>query len=81
MVVTTSRSDVSTERRDHLGAIYDLVEAQIVPAFDTEAAPSSHEETKDTKDTKNTFQRPVLLTAKCLRRNVFVPFVFFASFV
>jgi CubicO group peptidase (beta-lactamase class C family) len=29
VVVTTSRSDVSRERRDHLGAIYDLVE-QIV---------------------------------------------------
>ena len=35
VVVTTSRSDVSTERRDHLGAIYDLVEAQIVPAVRT----------------------------------------------
>jgi CubicO group peptidase (beta-lactamase class C family) len=33
VVVTTSRSDVSTERRDHLGAIYDLVETQIVPAI------------------------------------------------
>jgi CubicO group peptidase (beta-lactamase class C family) len=32
VVVTTSRSDVSTERRDHLGAIYDLVEWHIVPA-------------------------------------------------
>jgi CubicO group peptidase (beta-lactamase class C family) len=32
VVVTTSRSDVSAERRDHLGAIYDLVETQIVPA-------------------------------------------------
>lgn len=32
VVVTTSRSDVSRERRDHLGAIYDLVEQQIVPA-------------------------------------------------
>jgi hypothetical protein len=32
-VVTTSRSDVSRERRDHLGAIYDLVEQQIVPAI------------------------------------------------
>lgn len=33
VVVTTSRSDVSTERRDHLGAIYDLVERRIVPAL------------------------------------------------
>ena len=33
VVVTTSRADVSTERRDHLGAIYDLVETQIVPAI------------------------------------------------
>ena len=33
VVVTTSRSDVSTERRDHLGGIYDLVEYQIVPAI------------------------------------------------
>jgi CubicO group peptidase (beta-lactamase class C family) len=33
VVVTTSRSDVSRERRDHLGAIYDLVEQQIVPAI------------------------------------------------
>ena len=33
VVVTTSRSDVSTERRDHLGAIYDLVEWHIVPAI------------------------------------------------
>jgi CubicO group peptidase (beta-lactamase class C family) len=32
VVVTTSRSDVSTERRDHLGGIYDLVERLIVPA-------------------------------------------------
>ncbi len=32
VVVTTSRSDVSRERRDHLGAIYDLVEEQIIPA-------------------------------------------------
>jgi CubicO group peptidase (beta-lactamase class C family) len=32
VVVTTSRSDVSRERRDHLGAIYDLVETLIVPA-------------------------------------------------
>ena len=31
VVVTTSRSDVSRERRDHLGAIYDLVEQLIVP--------------------------------------------------
>ena len=33
VVVTTSRSDVSTERRDHLDGIYDLVEYQIVPAI------------------------------------------------
>ena len=33
VVVTTSRSDVARERRDHLGAIYDLVEQQIVPAI------------------------------------------------
>ena len=33
VVVTTSRSDVSTERRDHLGGIYDLVEYQVVPAI------------------------------------------------
>jgi CubicO group peptidase (beta-lactamase class C family) len=33
VVVTTSRSDVSRERRDHLGAIYDLVEQQIIPAL------------------------------------------------
>jgi CubicO group peptidase (beta-lactamase class C family) len=33
VVVTTSRSDVSTERRDHLGGIYDLVEYHIVPAI------------------------------------------------
>ena len=32
VVVTTSRSDVSRERRDHLDGIYDLVEQQIVPA-------------------------------------------------
>ncbi len=31
VVVTTSRSDASRERRDHLGAIYDLVEQLIVP--------------------------------------------------
>ena len=31
VVVTTSRADVSRERRDHLGAIYDLVETLIVP--------------------------------------------------
>ena len=31
VVVTTSRSDVSRERRDHLGAIYELVETLIVP--------------------------------------------------
>ena len=33
VIVTTSRSDVSTERRDHLGGIYDLVEYQVVPAI------------------------------------------------
>jgi len=33
VVVTTSRSDVSRERGDHLGAIYDLVEQQIIPAI------------------------------------------------
>lgn len=33
VIVTTSRSDVSRERRDHLGAIYDLVDQQIVPAI------------------------------------------------
>jgi CubicO group peptidase (beta-lactamase class C family) len=33
VVVTTSRSDVSRERRDHLGSIYDLVEEQIVPVI------------------------------------------------
>ena len=33
VVVTTSRSDASRERRDHLGAIYDLVEQQIIPAL------------------------------------------------
>ncbi len=33
VVVTTSRTDVSTERRDHLGAIYDLVEQQVIPAL------------------------------------------------
>ena len=32
VVVTTSRSDVSQERRDHLGAIYDLIEQQVIPA-------------------------------------------------
>jgi len=31
VVVTTSRSDVSRERRDHLGAIYDLVEQLVIP--------------------------------------------------
>jgi len=31
VVVTTSRSDVSSERRDHLDQIYDLVETLIVP--------------------------------------------------
>ena len=30
VVVTTSRTDVSTERRDHLGAIYELVEQQVI---------------------------------------------------
>jgi CubicO group peptidase (beta-lactamase class C family) len=34
VVVTTSRTDVSRERRDHLGAIYDLMEQHIVPAID-----------------------------------------------
>lgn len=33
VVVTTSRSDLSRERRDHLGAIYDLVEQQVIPAL------------------------------------------------
>ncbi len=33
VVVTTSRSDLSRERRDHLDAIYDLVERAIIPAF------------------------------------------------
>lgn len=33
VVVTTSQSDVSRERRDHLGSIYDLVEEQIVPVI------------------------------------------------
>ncbi|MFA5909669.1 MAG: serine hydrolase [Vicinamibacterales bacterium] len=33
VVVTTSRSDVSRERRDHLGAIYDLVERSVIPAI------------------------------------------------
>ena len=37
VVVTTSRSDVSRERRDHLGAIYDLVETLIVPMVRTGA--------------------------------------------
>ena len=37
VVVTTSRSDVSRERRDHLGAIYDLVE-QLIPAFGNASA-------------------------------------------
>ncbi len=37
VVVTTSRSDVSRERRDHLGSIYDLVETLIVPAMTTVA--------------------------------------------
>jgi CubicO group peptidase (beta-lactamase class C family) len=32
VVVTTSRADVSRERRDHLGAIYDLVEYGVIPA-------------------------------------------------
>ena len=35
VVVTTSRSDVSRERRDHLGAIYDLVEQQVIPAIES----------------------------------------------
>jgi len=38
VVVTTSRSDVSRERRDHLGSIYDLVEEQIVPVIRAAAA-------------------------------------------
>ncbi len=33
VVVTTSRPDASRERRDHLGAIYDLVEQAIIPAI------------------------------------------------
>jgi CubicO group peptidase (beta-lactamase class C family) len=33
VVVTTSRSDVSRERRDHLRQIYELVETLIVPAL------------------------------------------------
>ena len=37
VVVTTSRSDASRERRDHLGAIYDLVETLIVPVVRTGA--------------------------------------------
>jgi CubicO group peptidase (beta-lactamase class C family) len=37
VVVTTSRADVSRERRDHLGAIYDLVEQLIVPAIERRA--------------------------------------------
>lgn len=39
VVVTTSRSDVTTERRDHLDAIYELVESQILPAF-TQGRPA-----------------------------------------
>ena len=35
VVVTTSRTDVSTERRDHLGAIYELVEQQVIPQLVT----------------------------------------------
>ena len=38
VVVTTSRADVSRERRDHLGAIYDLVETLIVPQVIRNAA-------------------------------------------
>ncbi len=34
VVVTTSRSDVSRERRDHLGAIYDLVEQLVIPSLE-----------------------------------------------
>jgi CubicO group peptidase (beta-lactamase class C family) len=33
VVVTTSRSDVSRERRDHNDAIYELVEALILPVI------------------------------------------------
>ena len=33
VVVTTSRADVSRERRDHLEAIYDLVEQRVIPAL------------------------------------------------
>lgn len=39
MVVTTSRSDVSRERRDHLEAIYDLVERAVIPAVTGRVAP------------------------------------------
>lgn len=35
VVVTTSRSDVSRERQDHLGAIYELVEQQVVAVIKT----------------------------------------------
>jgi CubicO group peptidase (beta-lactamase class C family) len=35
VVVTTSRSDVSRERRDHLGSIYDLVERDVVAVIKT----------------------------------------------
>lgn len=37
VVVTTSRADVSRERRDHLGAIYDLVEQAVIPALSPRA--------------------------------------------
>lgn len=40
VVVTTSRSDVSRERRDHLGAIYDLVEQTVIPAVAGGLRPS-----------------------------------------
>ena len=40
VVVTTSRSDVSRERRDHLDGIYRLVETLIVPRpFRVDANP------------------------------------------
>jgi CubicO group peptidase (beta-lactamase class C family) len=39
VVVTTSRVDVSSERRDHLGAIYDLVEQAVIPALSPPRPP------------------------------------------
>jgi CubicO group peptidase (beta-lactamase class C family) len=39
VVVTTSRVDVSSERRDHLGAIYDLVEQAVIPALAPARSP------------------------------------------